>query len=1057
MLKKTIILLGVATTLVTTVSAEARSFYTDNAVSGARANASAFDWARKEKEEILGYADVWLKMSDEDVWNFLSEQSVPRAIFASQPPKCPIHGSLEAHGDYAWKVLPEYRWKVQCPIGGERWPTNDFEAYYRSGKDGANVFRAGNANRSLLYSTDSSRNYGVDDGSGYVHSDGTRSYFVAYYAYWGIWHQVARSDSNAVTVLSKAYLLTGKPEYAHKALLLIARAADLYRAMNVREWTSQGIPSNDGYTGMGKILGKIWDDEIANNLLMAWDAVSPALGTDAALQRFLADKSSRHGLTPQANADQISAHIEDNLLAAVMDAVEEGHIHSNEGRAQRTYAMAAALLGKEALEAAMDWLNAPGEDGGHLPELFWSLVDRDGAGTEGSPYYNAVWLEALMPLASVLGMAGDGNLFATYPHLEKLLLYPGRLMNLGRYYPHVGDAGMTGGAEMPMPDLVSRYVRAFHEFGSVRAALLAYHLNGNTEKGLHGGLFGGDAKEIESKVRSLVNANGPIWTRSDNMPGYGLAMHRAGTGDASRSMWLYHGRTGHGGNHPHADRLNLGLFAYGLDLLPDLGYPEYAIAWPTTQGWIRNTVAHNTVVVDGRRQNESYTGDQRIFLDTPRVQFSEVDGGDIYPQTSQYRRSVAMIQIDNARSYVVDLFRVRGGGEHVYSFHAAEGDVATEGLELQGRSGTYAGPSIGFGEFYDEAFSGSYAGSGYQFLDHVETAANRPETFSADWKVRDTHNQAPEAAKDKVGLRMTMLGNQGEVSFANGYPAQNIEGNPDSLRYMLVRNQGSDLASRFVGVIEPYLENPMVEASELMPLADEGGDAVALRIRLKNGRTDYVFSSTDDAEHKTADGAFTFSGPFAVHAEMSEGTAFTVLADGGVLKKGKQVLAQGESPTGTVVDVAYTKGDESRVTVTGRIPDDGSFVNRWIDFRSATGHDANFFVTDVKPEGENTVLTLSGADPVVGLQDAARPESGYKLAIERGAEYRFPAVVYERGPAYDELDTEMQPVHNEITGDLQTAAASETSDAGGCASGGMQLPYLLLLAALPLLRRMRSR
>ena len=47
-------------------------------------------------------------------------------------------------------------------------------------------------------------------------------------------------------------------------------------------------------------------------------------------------------------------------------------------------------------------------------------------------------------------------------------------------------------------------------------------------------------------------------------------MLRSGRGREARAAWLDYDS---GGRHGHADALNLGLFAKGLDLLPDFGYP----------------------------------------------------------------------------------------------------------------------------------------------------------------------------------------------------------------------------------------------------------------------------------------------------------------------------------------------------------------------------------------------------------------------------------------------------------------------------------------------------
>lgn len=98
---------------------------------------------------------------------------------------------------------------------------------------------------------------------------------------------------------------------------------------------------------------------------------------------------------------------------------------------------------------------------------------------------------------------------------------------------------------------------------------------------------------------------GALRLGSANLDGYGLALFRSGDGDGRRAAWLYYGRsTGHG----HRDRLNFGLYCRGMDVLPDLGYPEYAdMKWPNRAGWTNNTASHNTVVVDAKAQEQDWT------------------------------------------------------------------------------------------------------------------------------------------------------------------------------------------------------------------------------------------------------------------------------------------------------------------------------------------------------------------------------------------------------------------------------------------------------------------
>ena len=56
----------------------------------------------------------------------------------------------------------------------------------------------------------------------------------------------------------------------------------------------------------------------------------------------------------------------------------------------------------------------------------------------------------------------------------------------------------------------------------------------------------------------------------------------------------------HGGGHGHPDKLALTLYAQGSRQAPDLGTPGYGI--DLFQGWYRQTVSHNTVLLDGLSQ-----------------------------------------------------------------------------------------------------------------------------------------------------------------------------------------------------------------------------------------------------------------------------------------------------------------------------------------------------------------------------------------------------------------------------------------------------------------------
>src|SRR5690606_7478690 len=166
---------------------------------------------------------------------------------------------------------------------------------------------------------------------------------------------------------------------------------------------------------------------------------------------------------------------------------------------------------------------------------------------------------------------------------------------------------------------------------------------------------------------------------------------------------VYYGRRG---GHGHRDTLNIGLHAYGLDLSPDLGYPEVADSvHPQRHEWVNKTISHNTLVVDRSKQAAQVIAQCRYYDDSDRVKLIEVEAPNVYPQTELYRRTTALIRVDDEHSYIVDFFRVKGGEEHHFSFHGAEGIVETEGLTLVPQQddegafkGTLAGIHVDYGE-----------------------------------------------------------------------------------------------------------------------------------------------------------------------------------------------------------------------------------------------------------------------------------------------------------------------------------------------------------------------
>ena len=312
-----------------------------------------------------------------------------------------------------------------------------------------------------------------------------------------------------------------------------------------------------------------------------------------------------------------------------------------------------------------------------------------------------------------------------------------------------------------------------------------------------------------------------------------LAMLRSGDGDAERAVWIDYDT---GGGHGHADGMNIGLFARGLDLMPDFGYPpvQYAGGWASAKArYYRRTASHNTVVVDGRDQRltpkETIGARTTLWGAGESLQVVRVSGPEV-AEVRQYERTLALVDVSEADFYVLDLFRVAGGKDHARFMHASFGALSTTGLSLVSL------PDYGF-DTEMRAFRG-------------EPEA-RPG-WSADWKIEDRFGYG-QAGRD-LHLRLTDLTAgaeaataEGWISLADGYDTVEEAWIPR----VMVRRRGAaePLASAFVGLIEPYEGRPFIGSARRLPLANAAGEAfpdgfVALEVRLADGRRD-LFLSVD--------------------------------------------------------------------------------------------------------------------------------------------------------------------------------------------------------------------
>ncbi len=970
-------------------------FVTVEQVENARRNIERFSWAAEERDTAVVHADRWLSLSDEYLWGMVTGQMIGRSTDASILKGCPSckDTGVQGGGRFKTDVVGD-PWKITCSSCGVNLPTNDFGAFYDSGKGEDSYFDPARADRRLLFNTDHPdpddplHQFCVDDGFGWTDDEGESFKLVGFYGHYGIWSEIGR----AVKAFKEAFLLTGDESYAAKAGLMLARIADVYPAMDWSFWAGKGFYNSDGLSGRGRIYGRIWEPALLKIFTECYDAVRDLWNDEDPLFEFLREKQNTYDLHPQDTVEALCAHFEDHVLREAVNAIVVGDIHHNEPGDQTTMAILAIALDADDTDEWLDWIFQPGylmgkePVGGHIPQLFAGEIDRDGVGSEAAPGYSLGWLRPPLGMKALEVLLSSRkeytrNSVRDFARYEKMFLAPIRLTAQGKFVPSIGDSGSTGS-----PGLggitVDHCMGGLERYGDPVYAQMVYHLLDGDLAGLRGTIYSLEPEAVRDRILEIVEREGPLRLGTEVMTGYGLALLRDGEGDFERTLWLYYGRNT---SHGHTDRLNLGLYGFGLDLLPDLGYPEHARVWPTRNGWSNHTVSHNTVMVDRSNQKGTYSGKVDYVGMSDNVQAIRVSSPDVYPQCSEYNRSSALIRVSAEDFYVVDLFGVEGGKSHHFLFHAAEGDVATQGLDLKPQNeGTYAGKEVAFGEFYDGEVE-DYEGSGFQYLYDVRRCAHPDDQVAVDWTVKDTWKLLPESKvldrpeMTDIHLRWNLLSPPGEVSLCHGDPPKNKGNNPRRLTYGVIENHNTE--SSFLSMIEAYRSKRIVEEISELEVSG-GGGARAVQVILIGGRKDTIVFG--DGQNRVVDERLVFDGLFGVFSEGDDGSGWATLVGGSVLATGGQGVSSGV-PTWWGTITGFSDG----VLKTDATPPDGiDFSGDFISIQNENDRDATYLILGVSNDGEDTTIQVEDGDFVRGMVDDLDYTKGYLYDFGIGQEFR---------------------------------------------------------------------
>ncbi|MBQ2743227.1 MAG: S-layer homology domain-containing protein, partial [Oscillospiraceae bacterium] len=894
--------------------------------------------------------------------------------------------------------------------------------------------------------------------------------YIAYYNHMATWFapkDEQRFVMGAVNSLANAYLYTGDEKYGRVGAVVLDRVADIYPELDLR--TYPHMANTSGGAAKGKAVGSIWETYVTEEMARAYDMLFP-MYDDPQVVEYIAAKAEQYNIEKKFDAEgkvtpeTIRKNLEDGICLEIYKASADAQNQGNFGLHQLSVTLAGiALDNHPETDEMLDWVfghsetdNRTYNTGGGVNEALISDVTRDGQGTE-SPQYNLLWVTQLIDIATTLANYDEYEGMALFdnPKYVGMIKSYAPLTLVKRGLATIGDSGFAVHfSSMPDDNVL---LEGFKYTGDEEIAQHLYMLKDRDVSELHYDIFTRNPESVADEIEAIIEAQGEYnYDKSSMLTGFGFAALRAGTlfnasagsagiKDTMRDFTIYFGGAA---SHSHCDMLNLGVEAYGIGMTTDLGYPEVPSATdPNRHQWITPTISHNTVVVNEQSQNKTEAAQKPLHFDAKdtRVKVMDVEAPEAYGECDEYRRTVVMVDYDSEVSYGIDFFRILGGSDHLYSFHAnSETHPQTsDDLSFEKQiGGTYAGASVPFGADPYTNTSSAYGllkyPLGYTWLFDVYRADNpRVESFYIDYEIEDfrKHSRNPDT---DMRLRMTMVNDfkADEVTLASGLPTRIAKNEViDHLEYMLVRRKGKNLDTLFATVIEPYnkmryIKEDGIKRVDVEPDTSAYGDkrAAAVKVELKDGRVDYIVYAQDNSTTYTITDpdtgySFFFRGFVGVWTVKDGVNVYSYVNDGEMIGDGTVFKENMDASVGgTVVafqdELSFDNWIEVELDREFTEEEARELVDRMINVERIGSGNSAFMITGITMKTPTrAVLDLGGVTTIAGFVDNANEELGYEYDVAVGRSFEIP-MSYEVNPA---------PVFDETADNITTSAGSSVS------------------------------
>lgn len=488
-----------------------------------------------------------------------------------------------------------------------------------------------------------------DAGGGYTHEQHKRNYKSIYDA-------------------GRLYAVTGEEKYADYAKRLLFAYADLYPTLGEHPKKKEQTP------------GRLF-----------WQSLNESVWLVVSIQGYDAIKS--------ALTEEERERIETGVLRPVASFLSEGapetfnKIHNHGTWATAAVGMTGYVLDDHSLvEKALYGLDLSGQ-GGFMRQLD-ELFSPTGYYSEG-PYYQRY---ALMPFvlfaAAIEANQPERKIFEYRDGILKKAIYSTIQLSYGDFFFPINDA---------LKDKGLNTMELMH------ASSIAFDLTGDksllpivgkqsalplTEAGLKVALAmeAGAAEPFDYK--SMLHMDGV-----DGRDG-SLAVLRTGSGDDHQALVMKN--TAQGMGHGHFDKLGWLYYDAGHEVILDYGAARFLNVeakngghyLPENKSWAKQTVAHNTLVVDetshfdGKTDvGEQYQPEQLLFAASDKVQLSAAHMEGAYDDVSFTRLLATITDATLDFPIVLDVLKASAGNTHQYDLPLHySGHLTDTSVELESNS-----------------------------------------------------------------------------------------------------------------------------------------------------------------------------------------------------------------------------------------------------------------------------------------------------------------------------------------------------------------------------------